>query len=390
MNINNNIINKNVNLDDIASLSKHFDSLNSLLLEIKTKFKIIAITETRLLKDLALKNKCDIAGYSFLSNETEASAGGTALFISDDLNKKPREDLSSVIYISKQLESTFLEIDSRGDEGNVIVGCIYKHPGFNKGVFITRYLSKILDKANKEKKRLILLGDFNINLLEYDASFDVQQFIDTLYSHCVFPTISLSTRVTLETEMLIDNILVSSNFKKNFNTGNLIVGISDHLPQFLIFEGCENKNKKDRDVLYKDWKSFETEEFLNDFRNVDWQSIMKVELCDPNVAFENYYEKLNKLITKHLPTKKLTKKQMKNKDKPWISKGILKSLRTRDLMYSKYLKEKDPIVKTILHQRYKKYRNSLVKLIRTKKKKHYKDFFSANIKNSKNIWKGIN
>ena len=83
-------------------------------------------------------------------------------------------------------------------------------------------------------------------------------------------------------------------------------------------------------MIYKDWRSFKTEEFLNHFHSVDWQSVMKVDLCDPNIAFENYCEKLNQLITKYLPTKKLTKKQMKNSNKPWISKGILKSLRTRD------------------------------------------------------------
>ena len=143
--------------------------------------------------------------------------------------------------------------------------------------------------------------------MEYDCNREVDQFIDTIHSHSVFPTISLPTRITPNSATLIDNVLVSSNFKNHYTTGNLTVGISDHLPQFLIFKNDSASDAKSKNIFYRDWKSFHTEEFKNQFQSVDWRSIMKAERNDPNIAFENFYETLDNLFKKNLPIKKLTR-----------------------------------------------------------------------------------
>ena len=374
---------------NIASLSKHFDNLACSLNEIKVKFKVIAITETRLVKGFSSNQRLDLPGYTFLSNDTESSAGGTALYISDTLKTKVRSDFSTITYVPKNLESTFMEILNNGRDGNVIVGCIYKHPSFSNSDFVSN-VSQILDKVNKEGKRLILLGDFNINLLEYDHDHAVKEFIDTFHSYFVFPTISLPTRITPNTKTLIDNIFVSRTFKSKCVTGNLTVGISDHLPQFLLFQNNNININPNEEKFYKNWKAFRIEEFKTHFQSIDWKTIMQVEVNDPNVAFTNFYENLNHLISQYLPIKKLTKKQTKRKEKPWISQGILRSIKVRDKIYSRFLKEKDPIVKKILHERYKTYRNRLVNLIRLSKRNYFQKYFSDNEKTPKNIWKGIN
>ena len=70
-------------------------------------FDIVAISESKL--------KCDfqidilLPGYhSPHCQFTEAEKGGTILYISKELNFKPRTDLE--IYESKELESSFVEI----------------------------------------------------------------------------------------------------------------------------------------------------------------------------------------------------------------------------------------------------------------------------------------
>ena len=60
--------------------------------------------------------------YSFEETPTESSAGGTGLYISNNLVFKRRPDLE--IYKTNQLESTFIEIIYEGSS-NVIVACIY-------------------------------------------------------------------------------------------------------------------------------------------------------------------------------------------------------------------------------------------------------------------------
>ena len=44
-------------------------------------------------------------------------------------------------------------------------------------------VSKILDKLSKENKSTFLLGDFNINLLNYDIYPTTKEFLDSLSSH---------------------------------------------------------------------------------------------------------------------------------------------------------------------------------------------------------------
>ena len=86
------------------------------------------------------------------------------------------------------------------------------------------------------------------------------------------------------------------------------------------------------------------------------------------------------------PKKKVSNKQLKIQKKPWITKGIKKSLATKHKLYKKYLK--NPSSNNLLL--YKKYRNKLNHTIRIGKKKYYKDKFMEAHKNTKQTWNLIN
>ena len=64
------------------------------------------------------------------------------------------------------------------------------------GDFNDNFLANLLERINREFKRLILLGDFNINLLSYKENKDVKSFVDILQSSLITPTINLPTRIT--------------------------------------------------------------------------------------------------------------------------------------------------------------------------------------------------
>ena len=203
----------------ISSLPKHFENLTALLQELEADFKIIGITETRLKTD-TLPHNLDIPKYTFLANTTESSAGGTALYIHESLDFRMRDDLAKCMYKSKELESTFIELDLP-NQSNMIVGCIYKHPSFSKRYFTDEYLQAVLDKTNRERKILVILGDFNINLLD-DQSLDVNHFVDCLSSNSVLPLITLPTRFSnTHNETLIDNIF-SGTQDFDIKSGNIL------------------------------------------------------------------------------------------------------------------------------------------------------------------------
>ena len=89
---------------------------------------------------------------------------------------------------------------------NVIVGCIYKHSTLPINDFTNGFISSLLLKLQKESsKRIFLLGDFNIDLLKYEISDSVNNFIDTLGSIFALPLIFLPTKIS-KTSTLINNI----------------------------------------------------------------------------------------------------------------------------------------------------------------------------------------
>ena len=68
------------------------------------------------------------------------------------------------MYKSKEIESTFIELFNNNNS-NMVIGCIYKHPKVSVSEFTEDYLVPLLEKLAKEKKETILMGDFNINIL---------------------------------------------------------------------------------------------------------------------------------------------------------------------------------------------------------------------------------
>ena len=370
---------------NISSLPKHQDDLSFFLDSLSVKFKVMGFSETRIVEGSSVIHNINIPGYACLSNPTESSAGGTALYIDKSLNYTSRTDLSSFLYYSKSLESTFAELHLK-NQPNTIIASIYKHPSFS-AVSFNLLLSSVLDKINKEGKNLVLLGDFNLNLLEFESDSSVSEFVDTLTSHLILPAISLPTRVTPTSQTLIDNILISPTLN-SVRCGNLTVGISDHLPQFLFLDNSVTISSSEN-KFYRDWKNFDRENFILDFFDFDWTLAIDLEREDPDYSFNVFFDKLTSLIDKHVPSKVMSKKQAKTNQKPWITKGIKTSIYFRNKLFNLYLRAKDPDVKAELHGKYKLYRNKIVNLLRHSKVNHYKTYFLSNIRNARNTWKGI-
>ena len=108
-----------------------------------------------------------------------------------------------------------------------------------------------------------------------------------------------------------------------------------------------------------------------------------------NISFSLFYDKTLKLLDEMAPFKKLTKKEINLQQKPWISKGILNSMKKRDTFYKDFIKEKNPVNKERLHRIYKSYRNLIVTLLRKSKIKYYTEYFAKHNNNIKKTWDGI-
>ena len=112
------------------------------------------------------------------------------------------------------------------------------------------FIQPLLDKLSFENKNIILLGDFDINLLHYENDNQTRIFLDHMYSSSLSPQITIPTRITPRSRTLIDNIFINSTDKSSVS-GNLSYSISDHLVQFLIYPEFKIKNYRKQETIYK-------------------------------------------------------------------------------------------------------------------------------------------
>ena len=75
------------------------------------------------------------------------------------------------MYSKSLIESTFIEIIS-AKWRNIIIGCILKHPKQETHELNKNYILPLMDKLSREKKDILIMGDFKINLLNYNNDKD--------------------------------------------------------------------------------------------------------------------------------------------------------------------------------------------------------------------------
>ena len=152
----------------------------------------------------------------------------------------------------------------------MVVGCIYKHPTLQINDFKSDFISPLLLKLQKESsKRIFLLCDFNIDLLKYELSEPINNFMDTLSSNSFLPHILLPTRIS-KTSTLIDNIFSNSTSLDEIESGNITSTFSDHLPQFIFLKDFFSKVPAVKsNILKHDCRKFEGNKFIFDFSQTD-------------------------------------------------------------------------------------------------------------------------
>ena len=103
-----------------------------------------------------------------------------------------------------------------------------------------------------------------------------------------------------------------------------------------------------------------------------------------NGVFDKFLQQLVKSIDMHAPLIKLSRKQVRLKRKPWITSGILKSIKTKQTMYKTHFVHGNASQK----KQYKKYANKLTKIKFTAKQLYYQSELNSSNNNSQ-IWRVI-
>ena len=68
------------------------------------------------------------------------------------------------------------------------------------------YLTNLLDSLPSENKKVVFLGDFNVDLLKYDYGSNVSDFLDTMYSNSFVPNVASPTSITAKSKTHIGHV----------------------------------------------------------------------------------------------------------------------------------------------------------------------------------------
>ena len=387
--IQNEISNKNFSIlhTNISSINKNFEGLQIFLNSNNFKFDVISLTETwDSVAKLSDSSRFQLQGYHpYLGQQGKTMKSGCGFFISSQIKYIPRFDLDISFHdeVGKvEFECKWVELINK-NKPNFVIGSIYRHPKKGDKTFIN-YLEEVMIKLEKESKTLFLSGDFNYNLLNHKNCDETSSFLDVMLTNHLLPTILLPTRIVPNAnESLIDNIYTNS-IDHSLISGNFVDKISDHMPNFLITQGFDKFIQKKK-IKLRDFSNFDQKSFLIDLNKTGLATKIS-HVYEANEKFSIIHNHLIDVLNKHAPLKILSKNEAKLKLKPWVTKGILKSITLREKNHSKYLKNKDPFY----YERYRIYRNKINHLLKDSKKLYFQKYFSDFKFDCKKMWNGIN
>ena len=122
---------------------------------------------------------------------------------------------------------------------NIILNTIYRAPNGDIGT-CENYFKNLFAKNGTRIKHIVLAGNFNVNVLDFENNKKVQNFINLMFRYGVVPPINKSTRVTANAITAINHVLTNVIIDTNFKTGILKSCISDH---FSIMLACQIGDK---------------------------------------------------------------------------------------------------------------------------------------------------
>ena len=154
-----------------------------------------------------------------------------------------------------------------------------------------------MKKLHLRKKPCYLLGDYNVNLLNYETHVQCNDILNALYGYSFRPLIDKPTRITSNTVSLIDNVFTNS--VETHQSGLILADLSDHLPIFILGPNLRQNKEKQVYSWKRDICSHNMTRLQNELANIDWNSVLlsgSVEKC-----YKSFVKELNDLFDKCIP-----------------------------------------------------------------------------------------
>ena len=258
-----------------------------------------------------------------------SGGGGILIYVRQHPNYRRISELEL-----PNIEAIFIELQFSNE--NILVGFIYRPPN-NNFVNYSEWLiimDNLLDKVNNTYNKVILLGDFNIDLLP--TAVQKTSWINTSQSYYLNQLIDEPTRITSHSKTLLDHIYVSEDVNLS-KSGLLSWAISDHNPIY-------NTIKKSNYVTNHD-------KIKNKHKTISYRKLADADIntlgpCilytlnfidnskDTNVndLTSSWTRRVLSILDTHWPVR--TKRIKKEHQPGWLTADIRKLMKERDTFKS--------------------------------------------------------
>lgn len=337
---------------NIRSCRSKIDYLETYIHSLQQPIHVIVLSETWLYSWEIF----NIQNYqSYHCTRDSDRGGGVSIFV--------RRDVSSQLILSSHKDVNDFVVVELIDERIKIMG-VY-NPGKNQLEFLCE-----LDNVLSDYPKTIVLGDFNINLLDTHQRI-VSDYKNTVEGNgflFINPmTNEYSTRVSNSIHTLIDHVFTDiCKYNYGFRITDSEPHISDHRT-ILVSVGCNVRTVEKRKT-----KTI-----------ISYDRITPESLALDNIAsFDELTHAIRSQITQN--TREISITTKKNPKKPYITNEILSMIEIKNRLYKHSQRD------ARYTPEYVQYRNSLTNRIKWTKRNYYNSKLAENTLNPKSFWNTLN
>ena len=244
-------------------------------------------------------------------------------------------------------------------------------------------LNLMLMKLNDMNKHFFIFGDMNINTSPRQLSSSGSDYINMLLSYGIDSVIDKPIRITPSSATILDHILTNED-RFTIVLGVVEHDLTDHYPVMVSVSHKMDENKYCSNAKFtRDLSTFSVDSFNEDLQIKLDDFMLKIPTAtNINSMFEEFYSLITTTIENHAPLKQLTRKQTRLRNKPWITKGLLKSVKRKQKVRKTYYINGS----TDERKFYKSYCNTLTRIKTVAKQLFYKTQFDVHKHDPKKTW----
>ena len=355
------------------SIGANFDQFCALFDILKCKFDVICVSETWL--DESTCNLYNFRGYNaYHSYRSTCRGGGSSIYVRNIFH-------CNLIDTSFNMEFANLVILNIICNLKLItISTFYRSQKADPLIFIEKFSEALSDINSIHNNEIVVCGDFNFDLLKTESCSISLDFLNSIRSCSLIPTITKPTRITESTASLLDNILVKD--PSSYFSGILESSITDHYPVFYIKKNFFTSSSTNAPISIR-YRVINEDTIASLRSTLLTYNLDDLIDDDVNASMNDFSDFVFNIYDSCCPVKlkTLSPKSLKC---PWINNEIKSHIRRRDAYAKLYKSGK------VSKYLFNKYKNYVTNLIRNAKKDYYHNKFNRTRDNIKDTWKTIN